>query len=105
MGRTTTRISGRENNGNGMISIREKLKQKKILIGTMIRISRDSAVMQVLRNAGMDMVLIDMEHSSLSISHVSDLVQAATASGIGSVVRVPEITKGYVSRVLDLGAS
>ncbi len=88
-----------------MISIREKLKQKEVLVGVMIRISRDPAVMPVLRNAGMDMALIDMEHSSLSIAVVSDLIQAANAVGLGSIVRVPEITKGWVSRVLDLGAS
>jgi len=88
-----------------MISIREKLKKKPVLIGTMVRICRDPAIMQVLRSAGMDMVLIDMEHSSFHISTVSDLIQAANMAGVAPVVRVPEITKGYVSRVLDLGAS
>jgi 2-keto-3-deoxy-L-rhamnonate aldolase RhmA len=57
-----------------MISIREQLRQNKALVGTMIRICRDPAVMQVLRGEEMDMMLIGMEHSSLNISQVSDLV-------------------------------
>lgn len=88
-----------------MISIRELLKKKPVLTGTMVRISRDPAAMRILRNAGMDLVLIDMEHSSLGIESISDLIQAAIGVGLGTIVRVPEISKGHISRVLDLGAS
>jgi 2-keto-3-deoxy-L-rhamnonate aldolase RhmA len=88
-----------------MISIRELLKKKPVLTGTMVRISRDPAAMRILRNAGMDLVLIDMEHSSLGVESVSDLILAANGAGLATVVRVPEIAKGYISRVLDLGAS
>lgn len=55
--------------------------------------------------AGYDSLLIDLEHTTLSIAEGSALSMAGLASGITPFVRVPyQCGNGFVQRVLDNGA-
>ncbi|WP_286258976.1 HpcH/HpaI aldolase family protein [Streptomyces graminofaciens] len=55
--------------------------------------------------AGYDYVWIDAEHGSLDLSDLREMIRAADASGIDSIVRVPDHTPSFIQRVLDLGAT
>jgi len=55
--------------------------------------------------AGLDFVILDMEHSALDIAGAAHLVRAADASGITAFVRVPDVDRGLIVRLLDLGAA
>ncbi len=81
----------------------ESLLKGKPAAGTMLRLVRNPAVSLVAANAGLDFVMMDMEHSSYSFETVSDAASMARARGISLFVRVPELAKGYVSRALDCG--
>lgn len=55
--------------------------------------------------AGYDSLLIDLEHTTLSIADGSTLAMAGLACGITPFVRVPyQCGDGFVQRVLDNGA-
>lgn len=81
------------------------IERHGVAVGTMLRMARDPAVMRILRNAGIEWVIIDFQHSGLSWTVVSDLIWAARCDGVGTVVRVPELRGSDISRVLDIGAS
>jgi 2-keto-3-deoxy-L-rhamnonate aldolase RhmA len=49
--------------------------------------------------------MIDMEHGAFSFETAADVFKAARAIGLGGFVRVPELSKGYVSRIMDAGAN
>jgi 4-hydroxy-2-oxoheptanedioate aldolase len=80
------------------------LKSGKRIVGTMIRMVRNPAIARVAAHAGLDFVMFDMEHGSYTLDSLSDIFAVARAAGLSGFVRVPELTKGYVSRVMDAGA-
>jgi len=83
----------------------QELRKGKRLVGTMLRFVRDPGVARIAKNAGLDFVMADMEHGSYSFETVADIFKVARAVGLGSLVRVPELSKGCVSRAMDCGAA
>ena len=69
------------------------------------RLVRTPAIALVAKEAGLDFFMFDMEHGPISFETVSDAASLARAAGIDCYVRVPELTKGYVSRALDCGVT
>jgi 2-keto-3-deoxy-L-rhamnonate aldolase RhmA len=62
-------------------------------------------VIQFAKNAGFDLVWVEMEHSTFSLNEASALSSAAMQAGLTPIVRVPdECGMGYVQHVLDSGA-
>lgn len=82
----------------------ERVYKKENIVGTMIRFCRNPIILNIAQDAGLDFVMIDMEQGSYSFELLSDFFIAASSMGIGAFVRVPELSRGYVSRALDLGA-
>jgi 2-keto-3-deoxy-L-rhamnonate aldolase RhmA len=62
------------------------------------------AVPEILGAAGIDGVLLDLEHVSHDLDHAERLIVAADAAGISALVRPPGIDRALVSRILDAGA-
>ena len=83
--------------------VAERLKSGQRAVGTMIRLTRSPAIASVAAHAGLDFIMLDMEHGTYSLETLADVAAVARASGIGCFVRVPELAKGYVSRALDAG--
>jgi len=75
----------------------------KKLIGTMIRMIRNPAVAVLAKNAGLDFIMLDCEHGGYSWETLSDICLAARSVNLGAFVRVPELSRGWVSRSLDCG--
>ena len=70
-----------------------------------IKISTNTQVVLLARNAGFDCLFIDMEHAWLTHGEVNNLCTAALLAGITPFVRVPhQCGNGFVQRVLDGGA-
>lgn len=79
-------------------------KQKRgdgVLMGTIISMAGPQST-EIMAAAGFDWVLIDMEHSSLSLSEVHNLLNGGGDKLI-SIVRVPGNDETWIKRVLDLG--
>lgn len=83
----------------------EKLRKGEAVAGTMIRLARNPAIALVAANAGLDFIMFDMEHSSYSFETISDAASMARSNGLAFFVRVPELSKGNVSRALDCGVN
>ncbi|WP_406033188.1 aldolase/citrate lyase family protein [Nocardioides sp. NBC_00163] len=72
-------------------------------LGTFAKIGHRD-VIEVLAIAGLDFVIIDMEHAALGPAEVHALVGAALGSGLPPLVRVPDHDATTIARVLDSGA-
>lgn len=83
----------------------ERLRKGENLIGTMIRVSRNPLIVNIAKNAGLDFIMVDMELGAYSFDLVSDILMTARPLELGALVRVPELTRSYVARALDLGAN
>lgn len=62
-------------------------------------------IVDLLHGAGLDAIVIDLEHSQLSESEGRRLVRHAAALGIPAMVRLPEVDSGLINRFLEAGAA
>ncbi|UCF99474.1 MAG: hypothetical protein JSV89_08025 [Spirochaetaceae bacterium] len=74
-------------------------------IGTMARLIRDPSIAWIAKQAGLDFIMLDLEHGSNSLETLGDVALAGRGAGVEVFVRVPELAKGYVSRALDCGCT
>ncbi len=82
--------------------LRSRVHQGPV-IGTSVAIP-SAMVVEALGASPFDAILIDAEHSPLSIEGLESLLRAADVGGKAAIVRVPEVG-WYIPRVLDLGAA
>lgn len=61
-------------------------------------------VLDITARSGVDFVVVDLEHSQLSESEGLRLVRHAAAIGLPALVRIPELDRGAVNRLLEAGA-
>lgn len=77
------------------------MKKDGFLRGAIISLAAPQSA-EIMAAAGFDWVLIDMEHSSLSLADVHGLL-AAGGEKMLKIVRVPGNDEVWIKRVLDLG--
>jgi len=73
-------------------------------LGTWITISRNPAIIHLLKSVGLDFVQVDMEHCPPSIETVADIAMAGRALDLPVLVRPPVANREWISRILDAGA-
>ncbi len=80
----------------------QALKHRTAQYGLWVTLESPS-ITEVAIDLGFDWVCVDMEHGPLSYRDVLEHARAATRSETAVLVRVPDVTKEAVQRVLDLG--
>ena len=85
------------------MSIKNKLQAGKIVIGPFVIIPSVSMI-DTLGYSGMDFCIIDTEHGPISFESANDLVVAARATGVSSIVRVGSKEEWPILRALDIGS-
>jgi 4-hydroxy-2-oxoheptanedioate aldolase len=83
-------------------SLRERLRNGR-LVGTFVKLPALESV--DICAASLDFCVVDYEHSQLSEADVLRLVRHAGAIGFAAVVRIPEVDRGLVNRLLEAGAA
>jgi 2-keto-3-deoxy-L-rhamnonate aldolase RhmA len=84
--------------------IKRALARGELVTG-MILFTGSPMVVEMMAAAGLDFVIIDMEHSALDLDRCAHLVRAADAAGITPFVRVPEVDPALIKKLLNLGAA
>jgi len=82
----------------------EKLRRGEVASTCLVKLVRTVEAPMLLKTAGFDSILIDMEHGTLTLDTTSQLCLASLYAGITPIVRVPTKDPFFVSRVLDGGA-
>ena len=82
-------------------SLRARFQRGDSLTG-MIGFIGAPMVVEIMASAGVDFVMIDMEHCPMDMDRLAHLVRAADAAGIAPLVRVPEVDAGLIKRVMNL---
>lgn len=84
--------------------MKQMLKEGQSVVGTMVVEIRQPAVMQLLKNAGYDFIIIDNEHGPFNNETLADLSRAARHVGLTPLVRVPHLLYPFLAQPLDGGA-
>jgi 4-hydroxy-2-oxoheptanedioate aldolase len=85
-------------------NLRARLGRGETTVGTFVG-SASPVTAEVCAAAGVDWVLLDLEHGSGGEEQVRDVVPAAAAYGVPTVVRVESAARIRLGRVLDLGVA
>src|SRR5947207_2747876 len=72
-------------------------------VGTFVKLPALEAI--DLCAAALDFCVVDYEHSQLAEGDVLRLVRHAAALQFPAVVRIPEVDRGLVNRLLEAGAA
>ena len=82
----------------------EKYIAGELSLGTFTHLLSAPAI-EALARAGLDYVIIDMEHSPIGAEHAAELVGVASGAGLAPFVRVDAIQRSPVLKMLDVGAA
>jgi 2-keto-3-deoxy-L-rhamnonate aldolase RhmA len=80
------------------------LLDERAAIGTFLKLPRPEVV-AILALSGYDFAICDLEHSQITAGEWRDVLQAGRAEGLPVVVRVPDLDRGLINRVLEAGAA
>jgi 2-keto-3-deoxy-L-rhamnonate aldolase RhmA len=61
-------------------------------------------VAEIVAQTGFDWVLIDLEHGPIGVETASLMLMALKSTPARGIVRIPELTEGWMKRALDMGA-
>lgn len=85
------------------MTLKERLKKNETVFGTFVKLNCPQIV-EMLSYAGLDFIVIDMEHSTISSGEAENLMRAAAPAGMSVIVRVPAASEEHVLHALDAGA-
>jgi 4-hydroxy-2-oxoheptanedioate aldolase len=83
-------------------SLRGRLKDGRVL-GTFVKLPALESI-EICAHS-LDFCVVDYEHSQLSEADVLRLVRHAAAIDFAALVRIPEVDRGLVNRLLEAGAT
>ena len=85
------------------MSLKEKLKNNQLTIGSWITIA-NPAIVEIMATANFEWLVIDMEHTSIDLASAQILITIIQANGMKALVRVSKNEEVIIKRVLDMGA-
>ena len=83
--------------------LKQKIQEGHYTLGTFIEIGSMNAI-EALHNTGLDFLVIDGEHGHFDTQTITDQIRAAESNNITPLVRIGEISRAEIQRVLDAGA-
>ena len=83
--------------------LKKRLNKKELTIGSWIQIG-SPVVAEIMVQAGFDWLVIDMEHSAISIDDAQSLIRIIDLSGCVPLVRLSSNDATLIKRVMDAGA-
>ena len=83
--------------------MKSRAERGEVQIGTWITMIRTPGILTLLQAAGLDFARIDMEHGAFSMETVADMAALARALDFPLVVRPPEGSREWITRLLDAG--
>ena len=87
-----------------MSAFLDRLRDGELSLMLVIRSSRTADVVRIAKSTGHCAVMIDLEHSAMSLDVAAGLAATAGDLGLFPFVRVPEREYGVIGRLLDCGA-
>lgn len=87
-----------------LIQLKEKLAARQpVLSSTIVNLSW-TGIIQKASAFPFDMMMFDLEHGTLSIESVEEMLRLCRLCDLPSIVRVPDCVPHLISKTLDMGA-
>lgn len=86
-----------------MESLKSMLRQNQFTLGSWITLAHP-AIAEIMSRAGFDWLVIDLEHSVITIREAEELIRVIALSGACPLVRLSVNDSVQIKRVMDAGA-
>lgn len=86
-----------------MGKLKESLQKNKFTVGSWVTLGH-TAVAELMAKLGFDWLVVDMEHSAITLPDAQQLIQVIELCGVVPLVRVGENNPVLIKRVMDAGA-
>jgi len=84
--------------------VKESLRAGNPAFGTMVFEFFTPGIAQIVRAAGAEFILFDMEHSGVGMETLKACIATCRGIGLTPLVRIPTLQYHFISRCLDIGA-
>lgn len=85
------------------MTLKEKLNQGVLTIGSWITLAHP-AIAEIMARAGFDWLVVDLEHSVITIKEAEELIRVIGLCGVEPLVRLSINDPVQIKRVMDAGA-
>ena len=85
------------------MNLKQKLKNNELTIGSWIMMGTPMSV-EVMALAGFEWLVVDIEHTSINLETVENLITTIQSKNMKALVRVSKNEEVVIKRVLDMGA-
>lgn len=85
------------------MSLRKRVMAGEVVLGTMVFEFFSPGIAQIMKLAGCEYIIYDMEHTGLGFETVKAQVAACRGLGVAPMARVPRSDYAYLARALDIG--
>ncbi len=86
-----------------MESLKNRLKKNELTIGSWINLAHP-AIPEIMADAGFDWLVVDLEHSAITIREAEDLIRIIDLKKVIPLVRLTSNDPNLIKRVMDAGA-
>lgn len=86
-----------------MHNLKERINKNEVVLGTMLSEVYTPNVVRVIKAGGMEFIIIDSEHGYFDYSQIANIVAVCNGFDIPIIVRVPNIDRASITKVLDMG--
>ena len=83
--------------------LKKRILNRELTVGSWISLA-DTGVAEILAKAGFDWLVVDLEHSTISINQAGELIRTIDLAGVPPLVRLTSNDTNQIKRVLDAGA-
>lgn len=85
------------------VTLKQRLAQNEVTIGSWMSLGGPS-IAEIMADAGFDWLVIDLEHTPITIREAEDLIRVVDLKGLPALVRLSANDPIQIKRVLDAGA-
>lgn len=90
-------------NRNKISGLKTALCNKKLSIGSWITLA-NPGIAEIMARAGFDWLVVDLEHSVISIREAGELIRVIDLCGVSPLVRLSANDPVQIKRIMDAGA-
>ena len=83
--------------------LKARLASGQLSLGGWITLAHP-AIAEIMARAGFDFVVIDLEHSTITLREAGELIRVIDLCGVSPLVRVTSNDANQIKRVMDAGA-
>lgn len=84
-------------------SLKERMRKREFTVGSWITLGHTS-VAEIMSQAGFDWLVVDMEHSAITLAEAQRLVQVIELSRVTPLIRVNKNDPSLIKQAMDTGA-